>query len=74
VVVSAVPVRHLCPRPTFKTTLSPTAPLRPAPAWGKVKKLPESESEAAFAAGAGLAAIDAIVSVAPAFVRFGANV
>ena len=44
-----------------KTTLPPTAILRPVPAWARVKTAPASATDAAFAAGAALAALDAIV-------------
>ena len=48
-------------------TLPPHPVVRPVPALGRVKKAPASETEAAFAAGAGLAAVDAIVRAEPAF-------
>ena len=50
-----------------KPTLPPTAAIRPIPAWGRVKTAPASDTDAAFAAGAGLAALDAIVRAEPPF-------
>ncbi len=50
-----------------KTTLPSTATLRPVPAWGRVKKALANDADAAFAAGAGLAALDAVVRAEPVF-------
>jgi hypothetical protein len=50
-----------------KSTLPPDAALRPMPAWGRVKKAPTSDREAAFAAGASLAALDAVLRPEPVF-------
>jgi Protein of unknown function (DUF1403) len=50
-----------------KTTVPPIATLCPVPAWSRVKKPPASDAEAAFAAGASLAALDAVVRSEPAF-------
>ncbi|WP_284316801.1 DUF1403 family protein, partial [Labrys miyagiensis] len=53
--------------PEPKTTLPPPALLRPVPAWARVKTAPQSAIDATFAAGAALAALDAIVRAEPAF-------
>jgi Protein of unknown function (DUF1403) len=50
-----------------KTTLPPFPTLRPVPAWGRVKTTSTSGADAAFAAGVGLAAVDVIVRIEPAF-------
>ena len=50
-----------------KTALPPNAAMRPVPAYGRVKKASATDREAASAAGAGLAAVDAVVRAEPAF-------
>ena len=53
--------------PAPETTLPPAAVLRPVPAWARVKTASQSKSDLAYAAVAGLAALDAIVRAEPAF-------
>jgi Protein of unknown function (DUF1403) len=50
-----------------KTTLPSTTTLCPVPAWGRVKNAPASDADAAFAAGVGLATVDAVVRAEPVF-------
>jgi hypothetical protein len=50
-----------------KSTLPPTAALRPVPAWARVKTATTSDREAAFAAGTSLAALDAVLRREPVF-------
>ena len=45
-----------------KTTLPPTAAMRPVPAWSRVKKAIHDDGDAAFAAGAALGALDAVLA------------
>lgn len=49
------------------TEVTATIDLRPESAWGRAKKAPFSDTGAAFAAGAALGALDALVRTEPMF-------
>ena len=51
-----------------KSTLPATAPLRPLPAWARIKSAPADQKDAAFAARAALGALDALLRPEPVFV------
>jgi hypothetical protein len=55
-----------------KSTLPPSASVRPAPVRARVKKAPADLVDAAFAAGAALGALDAWVRAEPVFAGSGA--